>query len=572
MALVAPLPQACPLFENKNHGTRKSVPLIFAQDFQCVSHTGKMFFPGLVSYSNRLQWAPRAYTKCHDGVFHHSPSGPFSAPSCLWAHGLLSKVWENERQRLGTAGSDRRVSSSVVFASPSPLSCCPPPRILRDAELRAIQRRGDVRSNLLGGMSQRTRWPSCDVVCFKANPLSGVSSASYAHHLYYPLYALWRKRHVASTWPIVRHCITHVVSSYPKPLPLESIQFKDALQDKLVRETLGEIMSRSFEELQLSSLAETNMWYVLNNGATYDIALLLWRVRRSWLSAGDRREELASMLSLWSKYGFSAEDFFDSVTSDPRGGRQSVLSIPLEEMEERFQGLQRLVGAGNKLSQSGRTICRLLMIPKEVMEQKAEQLEELGLDSGRLILRAPYVLNYSMDSVRRKLNSLKGIVLLDDEGLAALVKRSPGLLRASKVTVETNFATLSAWLGSENAQRAILKDPLVASLGTNVLKGKLESFTACFGLEMAKNIVLQTPSVLKLSWETNLSPKIEFVLGTMGRSKEELVRGHAVLTRSLKLRLQPRYERLKRVGKQEECSVSALATLTDVGFKKRFNC
>lgn len=166
-------------------------------------------------------------------------------------------------------------------------------------------------------------------------------------------------------------------------------------------------------------------------------------------------------------------------------------------------------------------------------------LQTLGLtkaDMGRMLTICPNLLGYNLDSrLRPSVDYLKTIGIQDVE-LRKLLTFFPNILiRKAEVTFK----------------------PILEHL-----------HGVGFTSQQVTSIVASYPPVLTRSIQNSVQPKLDFLVNTMGRNLEEVVKFPAFFGYSLRRTLAPRYHRL---GDQaSNCSLVAILACSGSKFNERF--
>lgn len=214
------------------------------------------------------------------------------------------------------------------------------------------------------------------------------------------------------------------------------------------------------------------------------------------------------------------------------------------------------------------------------------ELNLYGEELGNMLVRAPYLLSYSVPNnlyptvvyLRDEVFGCYGDIDRRREAVSATIKRFPLLLGYSlEDNLKKKVKFLKARLGVSPRElaRMISTYPQMLSLSTEKnLRPKFNLFTQQleFSREELRSVIVLTPTTLSLSLENNLKPKIQYLLKDVGLTKKQLRRlilqTPGMLSYSFESRMKPRMENLIAAGRDWDDIPAPVIGLTEKKFVK----
>eukprot|EP00934_Nitzschia_sp_Nitz4_P004240 Nitzschia sp. Nitz4//scaffold11_size288233//10824//13085//NITZ4_000725-RA/size288233-processed-gene-0.151-mRNA-1//1//CDS//3329533927//4230//frame0 len=195
-----------------------------------------------------------------------------------------------------------------------------------------------------------------------------------------------------------------------------------------------------------------------------------------------------------------------------------------------------------------------------------ESLQWDAKDISDCLRRYPRILEYSLENLLDTTQFWKDTFPISNKDLSVVFRRAPRLLTCSPSKIIASVLWFQEQLGLsiEEVTRFILRvSPGTFGLAENALQARLDFLKQLFfperkgkslGLdEMAviRRILLRCPTMLHLKIESNLSPKVDYLIQEMGSSQalsRAIQSQPTLLAFSLAKRISPRLERMKKIG------------------------
>ncbi|CAI5476568.1 unnamed protein product [Closterium sp. Yama58-4] len=158
-----------------------------------------------------------------------------------------------------------------------------------------------------------------------------------------------------------------------------------------------------------------------------------------------------------------------------------------------------------------------------------------------------------------------------DAAVLSLVCRQPHILHAKKKTMQDVVTTLTTLFGPQGTSYVLARHPALLTVSPRTIEEAMFGLIDIFGEEVTLDMVQREPGIIQVRHST-LRPKIEFVLGEMMRSKEDIRVWPNVLLRSLPHMLVPRYFLVTRKDRHAArvLSLPCLFSHSDVRFRRRW--
>ncbi|CAI5474721.1 unnamed protein product [Closterium sp. Yama58-4] len=158
-----------------------------------------------------------------------------------------------------------------------------------------------------------------------------------------------------------------------------------------------------------------------------------------------------------------------------------------------------------------------------------------------------------------------------DPAVLSLVQRQPHILHASKVTMQEVVTTLTTLFGPQGTSYVLSRHPALLTVSPRTIEEAMFGLIDIFGEEVTLDMIQREPGIIQVRHST-LRPKIEFVLGEMTRSKDDIRVWPNVLLRSLPRMLVPRYFLVTRKDRHAArvLSLPCLFSSSDARFRRRW--
>ncbi|CAI5983602.1 unnamed protein product [Closterium sp. NIES-64] len=232
--------------------------------------------------------------------------------------------------------------------------------------------------------------------------------------------------------------------------------------------------------------------------------------------------------------------------------------------------------------------CRVFRTPLPSLLLHLSAMQSILAPPHSLLFRYPLALRFSPEILKQRLSRLAEIVPLtgaqvgvggengsgggDGEGRA---RRKIGLDSASFLPIppldpSLSFTADPAVLSLVHRQPHILHATLL-TVSPRKIEDDMFRLIDIFGEEVTLDMIQREPGIIQV-WHSTLRPKIDFVLGEMMRSKEDMRVWPNVLLRSLPRMLVPRYFLVTRKDRHAArvLSLPCLFSNSDAWFRRRW--
>lgn len=192
------------------------------------------------------------------------------------------------------------------------------------------------------------------------------------------------------------------------------------------------------------------------------------------------------------------------------------------------------------------------------------------------LAKDPVMLLLSKENVAASVATVRELLELGDLGgeeaaraLRSALQQAPALLNLRPATLAEKRDFFRGEMGLSAAELRLVarRNATLLLLSVGGLRAKAALFRERLGLsreEFARGLLLNTGSILKLDFDRNLVPKIEFFAERFGLSEKQVLARMAanprVFTNSLERRIRPRVEALAAAGVLPD--LTAVGTLT----------
>lgn len=193
--------------------------------------------------------------------------------------------------------------------------------------------------------------------------------------------------------------------------------------------------------------------------------------------------------------------------------------------------------------------------------------EELELERvGLVVSRAPALLRMSPSKLREKYKFLETTGIKD---VRMFIQKSPVILGLSIDALSVKLENLKLIMGVEYpVEHIISRHVRLLNMNPSTLLRSYQKLLEVFSEELVRKMIVSAPHVLSQCPE-KISDALYFVLHTMNRDLEEVLRHPSILSYSLEKRLIPRYKACVAVGKGD-LSMSYIFATSNKEFDRRF--
>lgn len=262
------------------------------------------------------------------------------------------------------------------------------------------------------------------------------------------------------------------------------------------------------------------------------------------------RKNLKSRIEFFKQVGLDGKALGRGIARRP-----NLLNFDLEIMEHTYQYLSEFLTPSDILKLIRRFAEVLLLDPKRKMEPMVNHLLNLGVKRsslGKVLLRRPQLLGYTVAGVERTLQFLRELGVKEDL-LGKLISISPQVLTLNceeKLKPVVEFLRSIGLDEEGDMERMLVRNAqiLCCSIDKNIIP-KI-TFLRSMGLtnEDVIRIMVLFPSLFGQSIESQLAPKHYYLVEIMKRSPQEIVQFPQYFGYSLEKRIKPRFERLAAKG------------------------
>ncbi|CAI6006670.1 unnamed protein product [Closterium sp. NIES-65] len=158
-----------------------------------------------------------------------------------------------------------------------------------------------------------------------------------------------------------------------------------------------------------------------------------------------------------------------------------------------------------------------------------------------------------------------------DPAVLSLVRKQPHILHARRETMQEVVTTLTTLFGPQGTSYVLSRHPALLTVSPRTIEDAMFGLIDIFGEEVTLDMIQREPGIIQVRHST-LRPKIDFVLGEMMRSKEDMRVWPNVLLRSLPRMLVPRYFLVTRKDRHAArvLSLPCLFSNSDARFRRRW--
>mmetsp|Transcript_50347 Transcript_50347/g.118486 ORF Transcript_50347/g.118486 Transcript_50347/m.118486 type:complete len:216 (+) Transcript_50347:245-892(+) len=192
-----------------------------------------------------------------------------------------------------------------------------------------------------------------------------------------------------------------------------------------------------------------------------------------------------------------------------------------------------------------------------------------------MVVKAPSLLASRPETLQLGFDFLLYEVGVDHHRLPFLVASQPQLLMSSvdrKLRPCLDFLSLSLLLSPPQVRKVVASHPSILCLNADNLIGKVRFLESALGVsaEAVGGMVTTFPALLTLSVDSNLKPKLHYLLHEKQVRASVLISSPQLLAYSLANRIMPRFAALQACGREGSVTLSSMLTPSDDVFYRRF--
>lgn len=181
-----------------------------------------------------------------------------------------------------------------------------------------------------------------------------------------------------------------------------------------------------------------------------------------------------------------------------------------QTIEPRVRLLEQMLPNASAVARTVRRAPTLLQLAD--LEDRLTTITSLvpGIDPKQLVSRAPSLLAYTPDALRRKLDDLR-VLFGPEADLNAMLKREPAILTYNvRATLAGKVGVYEAALPGVDVRKLLVATPRLLSYDVaTVLPRKLERLEAVLPGADVPRLIKNVPQLLELDVDGNLAPKLQ---------------------------------------------------------------
>ena len=340
----------------------------------------------------------------------------------------------------------------------------------------------------------------------------------------------------------------------------------DQLEDKLADGSLSDLPVVGAD----ASAMTANVRALLLLGAKRSQVIRLFRAHSS-LACASIAGEMVALTSVLAEFAVPRKVMLQALTRS-----LDFLSTPPAHAREALSFLDSHL-AVNNLARVVAHSPDLLSLPPSLLLGSVAYLRSLQLeDVGAALERNPSLLGAGPLDLQHRCELLHSLLhgragVQCEADALALLSRSPPLMLTAPEAAREAYRQLARLLGEDVAAELVTSRPAMLSVPPADVEESVGHLLSHFGVEWTPAVLTSSSAVLRRKWEKT-ALKLDFLTVVMGRDVRQVAAWPAVLSFSLRTRIQRRYEALTAAGDERGRTepLRSLFGCSDAVFERRF--